>query len=177
MVLSRSYIIKMNDPITFRLINPHDSVEEINSLLRRSYSALAKDGMKYAASHEDVEKTQKNINLGECHLAIQNEKIIGCGLLKTSRYELDPKFYSEAGVMVFGRFAVEPSLQGQGIGKLFMNYIENRAKELEAKTLALDTSEKASHLIQMYEKRGYQFVCYHQWSITNYRSVVMSKKL
>jgi len=35
----------------------------------------------------------------------------------------------------------------------------------------------ADHLIKMYESRGYRFIEYHQWGITNYRSVVMSKKL
>jgi hypothetical protein len=43
--------------------------------------------------------------------------------------------------------------------------------------IALDTSERAHHLIQMYEKRGYRFVEYFQWEVTNYRSVVLSKKL
>ena len=30
---------------------------------------------------------------------------------------------------------------------------------------------------KFYEKRDYRFIQYHQWSITDYRSVVMSKAL
>ena len=44
-------------------------------------------------------------------------------------------------------------------------------------SVTLDTAEGAEHLIRTYEKRGYRFIEYVQWEVTNYRSVVMSKKL
>ena len=58
-----------------------------------------------------------------------------------------------------------------------MDVIKNRARELGFTQLAIDTSEHASHLIKTYERRGYNFIEFHQWNITNYRSVVMSKNL
>ena len=36
---------------------------------------------------------------------------------------------------------------------------------------------QATHLIRLYEKRGYRLVGNHHWGVTNYMSVVMSKKL
>lgn len=167
----------MNIAFNFRLINQSDSIEKINLILRAAYSSLASNGMKYAASHEDVEATRKNIAKGECHLVISNSEIIGCVTIRRPGAERGPAWYSNPGVITFGRFAINPSNQGQGIGSMFLDYIENRAKELGAKELALDTSEKADHLIKMYEKRNYRFIEYHQWEITNYRSVVMSKSL
>ncbi len=167
----------MNVVFNFRLINQADSIEKINQILRSAYSSLAANGMKYAASHEDVEATRKNIGKGECHLVISNSEIIGCATIRRPGAELGPAWYANPGVITFGRFAINPIHQGQGIGSKFLDYIESRAKELGAKELALDTSEKADHLIKMYEKRNYRFIEYHQWDITNYRSVVMSKSL
>jgi len=43
--------------------------------------------------------------------------------------------------------------------------------------LALDTAEGASHLIKYYSDKGYRFIEYINWEITNYRNVVLSEKL
>ena len=58
-----------------------------------------------------------------------------------------------------------------------MDIIEGKAKALGADELALDTAEGASHLIGYYEKRGYRFMEYVNWDVTNYRSVIMSKTI
>jgi hypothetical protein len=68
----------MNIDYEIRSLNPTDSIEKINQILRSAYSSLAANGMKYAASHEDVEATRKNIAKGECHLVIRNLEIIRC---------------------------------------------------------------------------------------------------
>ncbi len=78
---------------------------------------------------------------------------------------------------VFGKFAVEPEYQCKGVGGMLMDYLEKYVKEKGIKELALDTAEQAQHLIDYYSKRGYKQIGYHQWSVTNYRSVVMSKIL
>ena len=77
----------------------------------------------------------------------------------------------------FTQFAVRTNLQGRGLGTQVMNFIENRAAELGVEYLALDTSERAFDLIEMYKKRGYLEVAKHSWDFTNYKSVVLSKKL
>lgn len=162
---------------TIRLISPNDSIEQINVFLRTAYSSLAAAGMKYAASHENVEATRKSIAKGECYLVLKNSEIIGCVTFRKPGAAIGPDWYAQPGVVTFGRFAVDPKYQGQGIGSKLLDFIEVVAKEFGAKEIAFDTSEKADHLIKMYEKRGYRFIEYHQWDITNYRSVVMSKTI
>lgn len=170
--------------LEFRIIAPTDDIKELNTLLRDAYRPLAEAGMRYAASHEDVEATKKNIADGECHLAILDGKIIGCVVLRIPGREeksgwkaSGPSWYQKKGVTSFGRFAICPSLQGKGFGSLFLDHLENRARFLGFDELVLDTSEHAGHLIKLYEKRGYRFIEHHQWTITNYRSVVLSKTL
>jgi len=43
--------------------------------------------------------------------------------------------------------------------------------------VAVDTAEGAAHLITFYRARGYRQVAYAQWDHTNYRSVILSKRL
>lgn len=62
-------------------------------------------------------------------------------------------------------------------GSSMMEKLEIRAKELGASEIALDTSEHAADLISRCEKRGYLIVAHAKWEVTNYRSVVMAKKL
>ncbi len=82
-------------------------------------------------------------------------------------------------VASFGQFAVEPPLQGRGLGASLLDLVEARARETGARELALDTSEKATRLIAYYAKRGYRFIEHVQWdpAVVNYRSVVLSKTL
>ena len=76
-----------------------------------------------------------------------------------------------------GQFAVEPGQQRNGLGGTLIQFAENRARELGAKELALDTAVPATHLIQYYERRGYRHVGFAQWKTTNYQSVILSKTL
>ena len=60
---------------------------------------------------------------------------------------------------------------------MILNFAEEYAKSHGALELALDTSEKAKHLIELYSKKGYRTVDKANWDSTNYESVIMSKSL
>jgi hypothetical protein len=58
-----------------------------------------------------------------------------------------------------------------------MEVVEQRAADLGATELALDTSEAATHLIRFYANRRYRFIEHIQHEGKNYRSSVFSKTL
>lgn len=149
----------------------------LTRLLHAAYAPLAAAGMRYHASHQDEVVTRDRLLDGEGYLAFRARELVGTCALR----EFDPKseceYYRQPGVYTFGQFAIKPELQGTGLGSRILEYVERRARALGARELALDTSEHASHLITMYEKRGYKIVSKTQWEITNYRSVIMSKVL
>lgn len=149
----------------------------ITDLVHRAYAPLAAKGMRYLASHQPVEKTLERLSEGESYIYFLGVRPIATITLVPTKKEDDCPYYTKPGVFFFQQFAVTPEWQGQGLGLQMMDFIEARAKEMGAKELALDTSEKADHLIKMYEARGYQFVEHMQWDVTNYRSVVLSKNL
>lgn len=153
-------------------------IELLTEILHRAYAPLAKDGMRYLASHQPPSKTLERMLEGtESYLAFLDSKLVGTVTLYTEDVESTCEYYRRPGVFSFGQFAIDPTHQGLGFGSELMDFIESRARELGATELALDTSEKASQLIQMYKSRGYAQVSTAQWSVTNYLSVILAKKL
>lgn len=160
--------------IKIRQFNKSDSLVELTDLLHRSYKILADMNLKYLATYQDVETTGKRIEKGICFVATINEKIIGT-ITYYNRHretEIKPDWLNSAWV---GQMGVEPEFQKNGIGSLLMDHVEFFAINNKEPMLALDTSEKAAHLINWYNKRGYLFHDYVQWDITNYRSVILKK--
>lgn len=163
------------------LIRPYkdtDDVSEITRLLHSSYKVLADMGFRYMATHQDDNETLKRLTTGFSYLGFSDDRIISTITLYESNKETHgAEWYTEPGVMHFGQFAVSKEFQNKGVGNFMMDIIEDKALKLGAKELALDTSEGAVHLIDFYRKRNYRFIQYVNWEVTNYRSVIMSKKL
>lgn len=135
-------------------------IETMTFLLHEAYAPLALRGMKYLATHQPAEATLKRLEDGEAYLGFLNKELIGTVTLYSEKVTSACEYYKKTGVFSFGQFAVKLNHQGFGYGSLMMDFIENRAKELGALELALDTSEHADDLIRMYEKRGYRFVAH-----------------
>lgn len=164
--------------IVIRLISPVDSIPEITMLLHSSYKKLADLGFRYLATHQKDVETQRRLNKGISYLALSNERIISTITLYVNDADShNASWYKKEGVAHFGQFGVLPEYQNKGIGSLMMDIIETRAKKEGAIEIALDTAEGAAHLIKYYKKRGYRYIEYVNWEVTNYRSVIMSKKL
>lgn len=158
-------------------LNDLKPIAEINSLLRAAYQSSFFAEQEFAAADEPIQSTLKRLREGECIVACIGESWVGCLILRTQSKASAPVWYQNSGVASFGRFAVHPNFQNQGIGSKLLTFAESRAKELGMSELALDTSERSVRLIEFYQKRGYQLVSHHQWKATSYRSVVLSKVL
>lgn len=162
-----------------RQYTDNDPVPEITALLHRAYKPLADAGMNYLASYQTDTKTLQRLKTGIGFLALDGEKVIGTVTFYAPNSErLDwPPLYKETGIAHFGQFAVDPSYQKRGVGSMMMDHVEQIAIDTDHHTMSFDTSENAADLIRYYTKRGYEFEDYHQWDTTNYRSVLMKKRL
>ena len=165
------------DPLLIRLIEPGDSIQELTEFLHRAYRPLADAGMRFFATHQSPEQTAERCDEGECYLALQDDRLVGTIVFRSPEQTDGCPWYDRPDVASFGQFAVEPALQGSGIGSTLLLLSERRALETGAKHLALDTAEPATHLIAYYNRRGYEFIEHTQWHDTNYRSVILSKPL
>jgi GNAT superfamily N-acetyltransferase len=164
---------------TIRRFNSSDSISELTLLIRRAYKQLADMGFNYTGSYQDDEITRQRISRGECYVLVEGGALIGSIMLYPPNEQPWPaqQWYAYPGVASCGQFAVEPRLQRSGRGAKLMDFVENRAAEIGAVELALDTSEGADHLIRFYTDRGYRFVEYIQHEGKTYRSMILSKAL
>ena len=111
------------------------------------------------------------------YLAVIDEKIIGTITLYPPPNESGCDWYDRNDVASFGQFGVDPVFQKSGVGSRLLAAVEDEARQRKIINLALDTAEGAHHLIDVYKRRGFEFVGYADWDITNYRSVILNKLL
>jgi GNAT superfamily N-acetyltransferase len=165
---------------TIRLFDESiDSVDELTHLLHKAYKRLADMGLNFVATDQTVDYTRNYFKKGECYVLTSNSsgKLIGTIFYYTSMWDDAPEVFRRDDTVLFGKFAVDPDMQNQGLGSKLMDFIEEKARSNRKKAIVLDTSEKALHLIDYYHKRGYEYVHHWQWPDVNYKSVVMRKYL
>lgn len=175
--MSRSNEHEEGQELTIRWLRPGDSITGLTELLHRAYARQAARGFRYLATWQDAATTCKRCAQGECFVAEAGGRVIGTVTLLDAAKTKGSPWFDRPDVACFGQFGVEPGLQGRGIGNRLMDHIERRAKDKRLAELALDTAEGATDLIQWYSGRGYRFIEYVEWDVTNYRSVIMSKNL
>ena len=147
-------------------------------MLHGAYAPLAQAGMRFYASHQSVEATASRASKGECWVAELEGQLVGTITLIPPDQPGEIPWYEQPGVAVIGQFGVHPDCKGHGLGRGLIELAEQRARELGALEVALDTAETASELIALYTRRGYRHVGHADWRpTTNYRSVVLSKPL
>ena len=166
-----------DNAIAIRPLNDSDSLDQLTELLHRSYKALADMGLRYYATHQSVEATGDRISNGTCFVAEKDGRIIGTVVYYDPSRSHGSPWLQRPEVAHVGQLAVEPALQRQGLATQLLKRVEETARQDGAAELALDTAEQARHLIEWYERRGYRFIEYADWEVTNYRSVIMSKTL
>jgi len=149
----------------------------LTELLHQAYRPLANAGFRYSASHQGPEVTRKRLSRGEGWLAWMEGALVGTVSLDPGTPDNPCEYYRRPGVYHFGQYAVRSDLQRRGIGRALLEHLEARTLALGGTELALDTAEGASVLIQTYGRHGYAPVGQVQWQSTNYRSVVMAKRL
>lgn len=84
--------------------------------------------------------------------AFRGDKLVGCALIK-----------NEGDGAYFGMFAIDPEVQGGGLGKAMMTRCEEAAAELwGAKSMRLTVISLRARLIEWYERRGYKRTGEHE---------------
>lgn len=184
--------VKQPGPIiTIRRLSPTDSVAELTSLLHRAYAKQIEMGLKPLAGRQDERTTLKRVFSGECYVAVQHvyvpdaqmlppyhrQKLVGCILFHEIEESEGPPWFTRTDVASFSQFAVDPDLQGLGIGQALLDRTEERAREEKAAELACSMAEPDTDLLNFYLRRGFRLIETWQWPYTNYRSAILSKTL
>ncbi len=160
-----------------RALSPADSLVELTALLHRAYARLAEAGWNYTAVDQDVETTRRRATRGACLVAEVGGRVVGTLSLWRGGPEEGDRRFADPSSMLLGQFAVEPSMQGLGIGGALLAEAERSARESGASEVLGDTAEGAIHLVRLYERRGFRVVGRVRWPGKSYASVVLAKPL
>ena len=168
--------------ILIRDLAKGDDIPSITRLLHRAYAKQVAMGLRPLAGRQEDTVTADRAANSECIVAIfrepgQAERIVGVILFEEHEKVDFPPWFLRPDVCHFAQFAVDPDIQGMGIGKRLLDEVERRARERDASELALSMAEPDRELFEFYIKRGYRLVDHWQWPYTNYRSCILSKPL
>jgi len=167
----------MMDGVRLRRLEATDSLDELTDLLHRAYAPHAAAGLKFLATWQDVQTTKQRAESGECWVAVLDGRLVGTITIYRPGMDHNSPLFDRPGVASFGQFAVDPSIQLRGVGSALERLAEERATEMGAAEMVIDTAEPADTLRLRYERRGYRAIGITQWNVTNYHSVVLSKAL
>jgi GNAT superfamily N-acetyltransferase len=164
-------------------LSHHENVVVLTALIHRAYAPLGAVGLNFTAVDQTVEQTALRVQHGHCLMAEREGQVVGT-LTLDSAYDPNlhgwaratPWFFRQD-VMHLHQFAVEPALQGQGIGRALLERAEVQARAQGARALALDTALPAEQLVAFYQRHGFAEVAQAQWDGKHYRSTVMVKPL
>lgn len=161
-----------------RPLSPEDDLEGLTDLLHRSYRELLVQGLNFTATNQTVETTARRVSEGECWVAESIHSLIGTIVWVRPNPTDNVAYYRLPHVAHFGQFGVDPEFRRCGVGRALLRQVELRAGECGYEELALDTSEYATHLVDLYAKLGFIIVDRHDWRPhVNYPSLIMSKRL
>ena len=113
--------------------------------LAGTYIGTSDTEHQWDADFKNIEDIYIN-NKGEFFVVTIGDKVVGMGALR----KVDD---STAEIK---RMRVEPSLQGKGLGKLILDKLIEKARELGYKKLVLDVAEKQKGAQHLYESRGFK---------------------
>jgi GNAT superfamily N-acetyltransferase len=167
----------MSPRVVVRRLAPGDSLEDLTALLHRAYAELLAMGLRYVATHQTVEVTRQRVAEGERWVAEMEGRVVGTVTFQPAAATHGGDVYDRPDVASVHMLAVEPTVRRRGIGRALLERAESRARETGAAELALDTSERAAHLVALYRRWGYEVVGAARWPAVNDASVVMSKRL
>jgi uncharacterized damage-inducible protein DinB/GNAT superfamily N-acetyltransferase len=173
----------MPNAIEIRRLAARDSIDALTDLLHRAYAPLAAAGMNFTAATQDAATTARRAAEGQCFVAERRGRLVGtvtvCGPYDpgTAPWTADVPSFRDRDTAHLHQFAVDPELQGMGLGRRLVAACEQWAVEHGYKRMALDTAEPADSLRSMYRRLGYVEVSHVQWQGKAYRSVIMEKAL
>lgn len=167
--------------ITFRRLSPSDSISELTALLHKAYAKQVAMGLRPLAGRQDDATTKSRVFSGECYVAVHHtdnrQRLVGTILFHEIEEAAGPPWFHRPDVASFSQLAVDPEMQGHGIGQTLMGVVEDRARQTGAREIALSMADPDSDLKNFYLRRGYRLIEAWQWPYTNYKSAILSKTI
>lgn len=187
------------------MLAPPESEEmwrALTDLLHRAYRKQVDLGLRPLAGRQTVEVTERRCSSGETFIAEEVGgpdhraaaeapdvesvprpllgpplRLWGMIVLQEIEDAAFPAWFLRPEVAHFSLLAVEPDLQGRGVGGALIAAAEARAAQRGYRELALSMAEPDRALLEYYRRRGFRHVQHWRWPYTNYRSAILSRPI
>lgn len=163
--------------VAVRPLAPSDSFAVLTDLLHRAYRKQVEMGLRPLAGRQTEDVTSRRCTTGECFVAELEGRIVGMILLQEQEEAAFPPTFLRKDVAHFSLLAVDPEIQGKGVGLRLLEAVERRARERGYRHLALSMAEPDTDLLRFYLRRGFEFAEHWHWPYTNYRSTILIREL
>jgi GNAT superfamily N-acetyltransferase len=163
--------------IQIRPLAQSDSLEDLTSMLHRSFSNLERNGMNCTCADQSTAETKQRARRGQCYVAVCDGRIVGTITLVQSDRRSVCHWYRRSDVASLHQFAVDPCFQGTGCGKALLLVATHWAHNRHYGELALNAPAPALGLIQFYVSQGFRVVEQVQLPGKTYDSSVLSKSI
>ncbi len=140
------------------------SWEAITQLLHEGFRTRAEQGLNYLACTQSVETTKERVGDGLCLVAMLNDRLVGTATLHIENKK--GKAYGH-----LSQITVSPECRGLGIARKLEDERERICREAKVECIYVDTSEKATDVINWKIRRGWQLIRLFSHNFTNYYSV------
>lgn len=144
-------------------------LEAILALTHRAYAVNRDLGFHFYGSRETAADLRAVFDAGALWKLTDGLRLVG-----TIRLDVKP---DHAGALYVNRMCVEPAEQRRGLGNVLLEFAESEARRRGLAALRLDTAATFEKLTSWYRRHGFAVIGEMQWDVTNYRSVVMEKRL
>lgn len=149
----------MNHPLAISIAQAEDLLPLVE-LAFRCTKAMKEIGIdqwdELYPSQTDFELDIKSQTL---YLVRREEWTVACAVLNTQQ---EPEYatvdweYTLPPIGVVHRLMVDPKAQGEGIARLLMSFVEERAARLGLNSIRLDAFLKNPRALELYERLGYR---------------------
>ena len=154
--------------------------ESLTAMLHRAYRSQVQIGLQPLAGRQSAEITRRRCGTGETFVArggAGDGRFVGMILFEEQEEAAFPAWFLRPEVAHFSLFAVDPDVQGVGVGARLLDAVQRRALTLGFRELALSMAEPDVNLLAYYRRRGFRFVQHWRWPYTNYRSAILSRAI
>lgn len=152
-------------------------VATVTDLLHRAYARLAAAGLNYTAADQLESETRDRLQRGVSFFGRFGGRLVATATLYLEHVAGASATYRSTDTARFGQFAVEPALQGKGVGSRLLARLERVAEDAGKAFVACDTAVPARHLIEYYQARDYRIVERVHWRGKTYDSEILRKRL
>jgi GNAT superfamily N-acetyltransferase len=163
--------------LLIRRLAPDDSLDELTALLHRAFAPLGLMGLTCSCIAQSAATTALRVARGTCFVALHGRRIVGTLTMEGPDPANECAWYRRSRTASAHQFAVEPGDQHQGCGAQLLEAAQDWATAQGCTELALDTPERAHHLVAWYRAHGFAPVGCYRHAGKAYRSVVLGKSI